>query len=185
MAQEARSLLTDEVKALIGQESEVVEMYGVVQQEDIRRFVHGIPDQDPRHWDEELAKPRYGGVTTPPLMVTYIAGRKPPWEPDEMDKVMSEDWFSDGGGGMRRVEGGLTPLRAVAPTRSHLHLGDEVELYRYPNLGDKIFYQSKYLDIQEKVGRRGESFLLVTRETRYWNQDNEVICVLRALGGER
>ena len=82
-------------------------------------------------------------------------------------------------------KGQLTPIRQVAPTRSHLHLGAEVEVYRYPKLGDRIFYQSKYADIQEKRDRTGKAFLLITRETRYWNQNNETICIVRTLGGER
>jgi len=186
MTQQAeQTLLTDKVKALIGVTTDVMEMYDVVDKESIRRYAIGIPDQDPRYWDEELAKPRFGGVTCPPLMVSYIAGRKPPWEPDRMDEIMNNDWFSDSGGGMKRWEKGLPSIRTVAPGRSHLHLGDEVEVYRYPKLGDRIFYQSKYVDIQEKTSHSGAPMLLVTRETRYWNQNNETICIVRTLGGER
>ena len=57
-------------------------------------------------------------------------------------------------------------------------------MYRYPKVGDRIFYQSKWVDIQEKIGLRGR-FLLSTQETRYWNQDDEVICVIRAIGIDR
>ena len=179
------SVLTPEIKALIGRTTTVMEMYGVVESESIRKFAIGIPDQDPRYWDEELAKPRFGGVACPPLMVTYIAGRKPPWEPDRLDQVLAEDWFHDGSSTivMKRRENELPPI----PTNldRHLHAGDEVEVYRYPKLGDRIFYQSKYVDIQEKRDRTGKPFLLVTRETRYWNQNNETICIVRTLGGER
>ena len=186
MTQQAeQTLLTDKVKALIGVTTDVMEMYDVVDKESIRRYAIGIPDQDPRYWDEKLAKPRFGGVTCPPLMITYIAGRKPPWEPDHMDEVMNKNWFDDSGGGMWRWEEGLPSIRDYAPTKSHLHAGDEVEIYRYPKLGDRIFYQSKYVDIQEKRDRTGKPFLLVTRETRYWNQNNETICIVRTLGGER
>ena len=104
------TLLTDEVKALIGQETELEEMYGVVDTETVRRYIIGIPDQDPRHWDEELASPRFGGTTTPPMMVHYISTRKPPWEEDEMSEIMAKDPFSDGGGGMGRRESTLTPF---------------------------------------------------------------------------
>ena len=44
------------VQALVGQSTGVQEMYDVVDKETIRRHVRCIPDQDPRHWDEELAK---------------------------------------------------------------------------------------------------------------------------------
>jgi acyl dehydratase len=185
MAGEHEKLLTPEVKALIGLKSEVTEMYGEMDKESIRQYVHGIPDQDPRHWDEELAKPRFGGVTAPPLMLGYMGRRKPPWEEDVMDEAMAENPISDGGGGMGRKGGGLLSLRDVTGTTKHLHAGDEVEVYRYPKLGDRIFFQSEVKDIQAKVGRRGDPFLLITQETRYWNQDNEEICVIRTLGAER
>jgi N-terminal half of MaoC dehydratase len=184
MTQEQQTLLTPEVKALIGQTTEVIEMYGVIDLETIRRYVIGIPDQDPRHWDEELAKPRYGGITSPGLMVSYVAGRKPPWEPDHLHEDLLTDWFRDGAS-MARQETGLPSIRSVAKTRSHLHAGDEVEIYRYPKLGDRIFYQSTYNDIQEKKDHSGRPFLLLTRETRYWDQDNETICIVRTLGIER
>jgi acyl dehydratase len=180
-----RILITPEVKALIGKKSEVVEMYGEVDRESVRRYVHGIPDQDPRHWDEELAKPRFGGTSAPPLLLSFVGFRKPPWEADNMDEVMAENPVQDDGGGMMREGASLLDLREVTGTTKHLHAGDEVEVYRYPKLGDKIFFQQEVKDIQEKVGRRGEPFLLITQETRYWNQDNEVICVVRTLGAER
>lgn len=185
MVQQKKALMTPKVKALIGQTSEVVEMYGTVDIESIRRFCNGIPDQDPRHWDEALAKPRFGGVTAPVLMVTYIARRKPPWEEDMMDQITAKDWHTDGGGGMGRKAETLPSLRSVAGTHSHLHAGDSFEVFRFPRVGDKIFFQTKYLDIQEKIGRRGETFLLVTTETRFWNQNDETICIFRATGAER
>ncbi|HEX2172852.1 MAG TPA: MaoC family dehydratase N-terminal domain-containing protein [Dehalococcoidia bacterium] len=184
MAVPNQSLLTPAVKALIGQSTEVTEMYGVIDQETVRRHICGIPDQDPRHWDEEVAGPRYGGTTTPPLLVTYVGGRKPPWEPDTMHQLMLEDWHRDGAG-MQRQMRGLPSIRSVAPTRSHLNGGEEVELFRYAKIGDRIFFQTRYVDIQEKVGRDGRPFLLVIRETRYWNQDDETICIVRNLGIER
>ena len=185
MTQEAtQTLLTPEVKALIGQSSEVREMYGTVDVETVRRFIVGIPDQDPRHWDEELARPRFGGTTTPPCMVSYIGSRVPPWEPDRMHETMLADPFHDSGGGMRTKEG-LPEIRDVASTRSHLHAGDECEVLQYPKIGDRLFFQSKWVDIQEKTGRDGRHFLLATRETRYWNQNDEILLIARQVGIER
>ena len=183
MAEEEKVLLTEAAKNLIGQTTGVVEMYGVVDGETVRRLIHAIPDQDPRYWDEELANPRYGGTTAPPLMLSYAANRKPPWEEDQISQIMNDNWLDDSGGGMSRKEEALPSLRDAAPVVSHLHAGDEFEIFQYPKLGDKIFYQSKWVDIQEKTGRRGK-FLLITTETRYWNQDDETICITRAVGIE-
>jgi hypothetical protein len=177
------SLLTPEVKALIGQTTEVVEMYGEIDKETVRRLVHGIPDQDPRYWDDTLAAPRYGATTMPPLTAIYAAPRRPPWEEDDLDDIMNADWFSDASGAMYRHTQALPDFRSASHTTRHLHAGDEIEMYRYPKLGDRIFYQSKYASIQEKMGKRGP-FLLVIRETRYWNQDDALICIVRTLSIE-
>ena len=185
MAQQAtETLLTPEVQALIGQSTDVQEMYDVVDKETLRRFANSIPDQDPRYWDEELAGPRFGGVATTPVMVSFIAGRRPPWVEDNLHESLLEDWFRDGGGGGKGRPTGrtLTPVRSLAGTRSHLHTGDEVELYRYPRMGDKIFNQTSYSDIQEKRSRSGRLMLMVTTETRYWNQDDDLIMVFRTTG---
>ena len=181
MAQQGKSLMTPEIEALIGYMSEVTQMHGVVDKESIRLFATGIPDQDPHYWDEELAKPRFGGVTAPPSLVRYIALRKPPWEEDKMDEIMNDNPFDDGGGGISRrdEETALPPVRWKGSR--YLHAGNEVEIFRYPRLGDRIFQQSKYLDIQEKMGSSGP-FLLVTSEKRFWDQNDELIYIERHLG---
>lgn len=182
----AGGLLTPEVQALIGQTSEIVEMHDVVDRETIRRHIRAIPDQDPRHWDEELATPRFGGTTTPPMLAAHIAQRTPPEVPDNLNELMLEDWFRDDGGRplILRTEGKLPSVRAVAGTRSQLNTGEEVELYRYPRIGDKIFYQSRYSGIFERRSRSGRLALMVITETRYWNQDDETIMILRTTGLE-
>ena len=179
-------LLTPEVEALIGRSTDILEMHDVVDRETIRRHVRAIPDQDPLHWDEELAKPRYGGVTTPPMLAVHIAQRIPPEVEDDLNELMLEDWFRDNGRPSRARQVGrpLPSVRAVAGTRSQLNAGDEVELYRYPRLGDRIFYQTRYSGIQERRSRSGRPMLMVITETRYWNQDEATIMILRTTGME-
>ncbi len=181
-----RVLLTPEVEALIGRSTDVLEMHDLVDRETIRRHVRAIPDQDPRHWDEELAKPRYGGVTTPPMLTAHIAQRTPPDVGDDLNELMLEDWFRDDGGrtGARHFGRSLPSVRSVAGTRSQLNAGEEVELYRYPLLGDRIFYQARYSGIQERRSRSGRPMLMVITETRYWNQNDETIMILRTTGME-
>ena len=179
-----KSLMTDEVRSLIGTSTKVMELYGTVDKETIRRLVHGIPDQDPIYWDEN-ASDRFPGVVAPPMTPLYVSNRKPPWEEDHMPQIMNTDPFSDGGGGMSRQEDELPSIRSVAPIRSHLHAGDEIEFYALPVLGDKIFYQSRWIDVIEKTGRDGRPFLLQTIETTYWNQDDQILLKVRMLGIER
>jgi len=181
MAQQRRTLLNPAVKALIGRTTEVMEMYGVIDQETVRRYVIGIPDQDPRHWDEELAKERFGGTTAPSTMLLYTALRMAPWQVDRFHELMLENPMRDVVPMMRPDAVGIEEVRHAAGTRTHLHAGDEIEFYRYPKIGDRIFSQAHYADIQEKIGRDGETFLLTTTEIRYWNQDDETLLIARIL----
>ena len=64
----AESLITDEIRALIGVEGPEITMSEPVERGALRRFVQAIMDDDRIYWDEEYAKnTRYGGVVAPPL----------------------------------------------------------------------------------------------------------------------
>ena len=56
-----------------------------------------------------------------------------------------------------------TPLVRV------LNAGNELEIYKYPSIGDKLFFQNRYSDIRERVGREGQPFLIITTETNFTN----------------
>ena len=74
----AETKMTPEVQAMIGVEGDIVEMMGVVDQEYLRRFAQALMDPDPMYWDEEWAKnSRFGQLTVPPIMVSYMSSRIP------------------------------------------------------------------------------------------------------------
>ena len=178
MTQETQSAITPEVKAMIGLAGEVVESWGVVDAEYLRRFTQAVMDPDPRYWDEEFAKStQYGEIITPPIMVSYMTGRIRPDAEDPITKAFEEDPMSDGIGRVERP--GALP-RVPTDLVRVLNAGNELEIYKYPSIGDKIFFQNKYSDIRERVGRDGKPFLIVTTETTYRNQKEEVLCITRA-----
>jgi hypothetical protein len=186
MTQKTQSVLTPEVKAMMGKTGDKVASWGVVDEEYLRRFAQAVPDWDPRFWDEEFAKTtRFKARTVPPLMCTYMSGRRPLSEKDRMDEVMEQNPKSDGGGGMRTEKGALPRMPWPRGLNRHLHGGDEVEVFQYPKMGDKISFQRKYLDAQERVGGDGKAFLVVTSEATYWNQKNEVLCKVRTIAVQR
>jgi len=127
---ESPGLMNDRVRSLIGRSSPVREMYGTVDVETVRRYIVGIPDQDPRHWDPSAAGTRFGSTTTPAVMLHYIAGRQAPWLPDTLHDVMAADPFNDTGYAPSDEGDGLPSIRSVAATRSHLHAGDQIEARR-------------------------------------------------------
>jgi len=178
MTQQTESALTPEVRAMIGVAGEVVESWGLVDTEYLRRFTQAVMDPDPRYWDEEFAKKsKYGEIITPPIMVSYLSSRIPPSQEDAITKAFEENPMSDGIGSVERP-GELPPV----PTDlvRVLNAGNELEIYQYPSIGDKIFFQNKYSDIRERVGRDGKAFLIITRETTFKNQTGNILCITRA-----
>ena len=182
-AAQSESALTAEVKAVIGATAEKIEAslpWGI-EREGLRVFTKAIMDPDPRYWDDEFAKTtKFGAVITPPIYCTYLGRRTRPGSEDPVTRAFAENPNSDGIGGVRTPEtrGGLpdvpTHLKRV------LNAGNEIEVRQYPKLGDRIFSQAKYADIKERVGKDGSRMLIVTTETIYTNQNDEVLCILRA-----
>ena len=178
MTQQTESALTPEVKAMIGVSGDVVESWGEVDKEYLRRFTQAVMDPDPRYYDEEFAKQsKYGEIITPPIMVSYMASRIPPEQEDAITRAFEENPVSDGIGSVVRP-GELPPV----PTNlvRVLNAGNELEIYKYPSIGDKVFFQNRYSDIRERVGRDGRAFLIITRETTFTNQNNDLLCITRA-----
>jgi len=177
------SVLTDAVKAVIGATGEKFEAsfeWGI-EREGLRIFTQAIMDPDPRYWDDEFAKStKFGAIITPPIYCTYIGRRSRPGSDDPVTRAFQENPNSDGIGGVRTPEtrGGLPDV----PTHllRILNGGNEIELLQYPKLGDKIYQQSSYFDIKERVGKDGTRFLVVTTQITYTNQNGEVLCILRA-----
>ncbi|HXJ80827.1 MAG TPA: MaoC family dehydratase N-terminal domain-containing protein [Candidatus Methylomirabilis sp.] len=181
-----KSVLTDEIRALIGVTAERVEasLWGI-EREDLRRFTQAIMDPDPRYWDEAFAKgTKFGGIVTPPIYCTYLSRKTPPGADDPITRAFEHDADSDGIGGVQADRRGALPPIPTSLKRI-LNAGNEIELYKYPTLGDRIFAQARYADIKERVGREGHRMLIITTETTYTNQNGEVLCILRASGIRR
>ena len=182
-ASQSESVLTPQAKALIGAKGEKIEVsfpWGI-EREGLRIFTQAIMDPDPRYWDDEFAKTtKFGGIITPPIYCTYLGRRARPGQEDPITRAFRENPESDGIQGVRSAEerGGLPNI----PTHlvRTLNAGNEIEVLQYPKLGDRIFAQSRYADIKERVGKDGSRMLIVTIETVYTNQKDEVLCILRA-----
>lgn len=181
--QQGESALTEAVKGVIGAKGEKIEAsfeWGI-EREGLRIFTQAIMDPDPRYWDDAFAKKtKFGGIITPPIYCTYLGRRARPGAEDPVTRAFQENPNSDGIGGVRTPEtrGGLpdvpTPLKRI------LNAGNEIEVRQYPKLGDRIFSQARYSDIRERVAKDGARMLIVTTETVFTNQNDEVLCILRA-----
>jgi acyl dehydratase len=179
---EPQNPLTEAVKALIGVMAERVEAsppWGI-EREGLRVFTNAIMDPDPRYWDDEFAKTtKFGAVVTPPIYCSYIGRKTLAGTDDPITRAFQENPNSDGIGGVR--EGGPGSLPQIpTPLKRILNAGNEIEVLQYPKLGDRIYSQAKYSDIKGRITKDGTPMLVVTTETTYTNQNDEVLCVLRA-----
>jgi hypothetical protein len=175
------SVLTPEIRALIGLKGERVEagLWGI-ERDDLRRFTQAIMDPDPRYWDEEFARTtRFGRVITPPIYCTYLARKTPNGVADPVSAAFAQNPDSDGSGSAQESsKGGLPPI----PTnlRRVLNGGNEIEVFKYPGLGDRVFSQVTYADIVERRSSDGSPMLIVTNEILYSDQDGDLLCIMRS-----
>lgn len=161
--------VTDQVKALIGYESEWRDACDEVERGAVRRFVQAIMDDDPVYWnDQEAAKTRYEAAVAPPLFPLH-AFRRPPGTPDPLSRVAEERDFD----GVTRDFGmGLPPVAIPLPRL--LNGGNEVEVYQLARPGERIRAKSKILDIFQKEGKSGPLVFLMV-ETTYCNEKGDLL----------
>ena len=141
---ETASVLTPEVKAMIGVAGELIESWGTVDVEYLRRFTQAVMDPDPRYWDEDFAKStHYGAIIVPPIMVSHMTHRIRSDAEDAITKAFEENLMSVGIGSVRR-HGELQeiPTHLVRTRKA----GKEIEIYQYPNHGDVNVVQNRYND---------------------------------------
>ena len=165
----ATNYITDEVKALIGLESEWVEAPDPVERSEIRRHMQAVMDEDPMDWDEAAAADGpFGGVVAPPLFPLHVL-RPAPGGTDPLARAATDPDFD---GSVRGMMKGLKPLPIPLPRV--LNGGNQVEIYQLAKPGEKVKVRSKYIDIFQKDGRSGTLVFLIT-ETLYKNEKDELL----------
>lgn len=152
------SLLTDEIKSLIGKEAtyEAPEELGRAA---IRYFAMATGDPNPLYRDEEFARQtRFGGIIAPPTLVCetnqYMTG-----QPRE-DGNLGHEWE--------------VPLSNARVLRG----GNEYEFLEPVRPTDCLRVTWRISDIFEKESRSG-SLLFVVSEAYYHNQDGKLLAINR------
>jgi hypothetical protein len=165
--------VTEEVKSLIGYQTDWVEACDPVEGGAVRRFFQAIMDDDPSYWQPaQAAGSKYRALVAPPLYPLH-AFRRPPGAADPLRRVSEDPDFD----GVPRDYGlGLPALRIDLPRL--LNGGNQVELYRLARHGDRLSARSRYVDIYQKEGKTGP-LVFIQVETVYRNQDGDTI--LKAL----
>ena len=164
------TIVNDEVLAMVGVKGSVMVAPLPLDASTLRRFVHGVMEGNPVHWDEAAAQAsRYGQVVAPPLWPSHAFVRPPGSAGDPLEQLLiDEDW--DGAAG--QVFGQLPPV-PISVGRL-LNGGVSAEFYQLPAIGDVISAQSEYVEIVEREGRAGP-MVIVRVLTVYRNQHDHLL----------
>ena len=169
------TVLTPELLAYVGIESEWEECWDEVERGQIRRHAQALMDDDPIYWDDNHAKDtRLGGVVAPPLFPLH-ALRAPAGSSNQFAHAAGDPDFD---GSTRGVMKGLPPV--PVPLTRILNGGNEVEVYQLARPGERIRVRSRYAEMYEREGRTGPMVFLIT-ETQYHNNRGELLLKARQI----
>ena len=134
----------------------------------IRRYAEAIDDPNPLYWNAEYARDsRYGSIISPPGFWGWL-----PNDPTDIS-------FSAQGGSQRFIaRQELTQAFAEAGYSRVLDGGHTYEFFKPIRAGDTLCALYKIVDITEKEGKSGK-FAIMWQETRYTNQDGELVGIWR------
>ncbi|HEY7063883.1 MAG TPA: MaoC family dehydratase N-terminal domain-containing protein [Chloroflexota bacterium] len=153
MADDAPSVLTDEVMAWVGRSSDTREFPEPIATSDVRRYLDATGDDNPLWRDEAYARAQgYRARLVPPLFVAALTRRIPVSHSPE-DQVF---W-----------EHKVPILTGYTNTRN---AGTELEFLAPIYVGDRISVQTHIVDITERRGRTGLG-IFITRILEFRNQD--------------
>ena len=158
MSDEAQeSLITDEMRAAIGKESEPTTLE--IDKTSVRMFARAVGYTDPVYYDEEAAKAAgYRSLPAPP---GYLG--TPIYDPSKR---------------------GARPQQMMEPSRPlkrMLNGGTDVEYLADICAGDILTSTSAISSIEERQGRLGE-MLITSTKTTYRNQDGKVVAIMTGTG---
>lgn len=148
--------ITDEVRAIIGAQSDWVEATEPVQSSETRRFIQGIMDTNPLFYDaDRAARSRYGAPIAPLAFPVHAFRRG---AGDAQDPLSDAD-DPDYDGLSRALRPGLPAV--PVPLGGILNGGYQYEFFRYPRQGEHIRCRSTYQDIYQKQGKAGPMVMVV------------------------
>lgn len=152
-------LITDEARALIGQELSVISYE--ISREDIKKLSIAIGDLNPLYMDEEAAmKTRHGGIIGHPLQCfATVYGLVP-----------ESDLGPEGRPNFRRLPIDSTEI---------LFGGAEIEFIMPVRPGDVITATRKITEMNDKQSTKKGWIAPVTFETTYTNQKGEIVSIAR------
>ncbi len=157
------SLITDEMRAEIGQKSEPWTCE--VDKTAVRMFARSVGHTDPVYFDEsEAKKAGYRSLPCPP---GYLG--TPVFDPRTSDSTF---------GGRRGRGPGPQPSR---PLKRILNGGTDIEYFEDICAGDVLTATNHIDALEERKGSIGD-MLITTTKTEYTNQDGKLVAIVTGTG---
>jgi acyl dehydratase len=147
------SVITDEMRAVIGQESEPVTVE--VDKTAVRMFARAVGYTDLIYYDEEYAKSK--GYRSLPAPMGFLG--HPIFRPDIASRP-------------------LYVMSFKSPYKRVLNGGTDIEYYEPICAGDALTSTAKIADISERSASIGP-MLVITGETNYKNQQGKLVARFR------
>jgi len=154
------TILTDEIRSYIGQQSGAITACDAVEPGAVRRYAQAIMANGDTDYAPNANPARYGGPVAPPIYPAFMF-RRPLGTPDVLTERAEDPDFD---GLVSAASDGLPEL--PLPGRALLNGGSEIEFFRYARHGEQVTQQSRYADIYERVSKNGP-LLFVVVETEY------------------
>jgi len=152
-----KSLITAEIKSMIGQEIDLPSIEAI-DKTSIIRYARAISDFNPLYSDEEYAeKTEYGGIIAPP---TFI-----------FDVVSATTDIGDDGRDLTRIK-----LPGFKPA---IRAGNEYQLLEPARPGDVVNRKRKIINIYEREGKKVGKIVFVVYDTTYTNQKGGILGISR------
>lgn len=167
------SFVRDEVRALVGIESEPV-ISEPVSADALRRFLQATMEDNPVYRDSELAEARYGAPDVAPPLFPLHVFRSPTDAPDPLAHLASDpDWDAL----VRDPTGALLPIDL--PFKRSLNGGASVEFFRLVRPGERVVKVSSYEGFDEREGRSGP-FIVVRTRSDYRTEEGEPLITVHS-----
>ena len=156
---DSESLITDEMRAIIGNESNPTTLE--VDKTSVRMFARAVGYTDPIYYDEDAAKA--AGHKSLPAPPGYLG--TPVFKP----------------GGAPRGPGGGAGPQPSRPLNRILNGGTEIEYMGDIHAGDILTSTSHTAAFEERQGSIGQ-MLITTSKTVYKNESGEVVAIATGTG---
>lgn len=155
MSTDIENLVTDEMRACIGNASPMMSLPEEISASDVRRYAEATGDHNPLWMDAEFARSvGYKGRRVPPILILQVYRRTPEWEMGE-----NPEW---------------TGLKLPENYTNTRNAGHEVEWLAPVYVGDSLTVQYRVVDVYARQGRTA-AVIYIKEACEIRNQDGDLV----------